>query len=163
MSPRAAWRLETLGFEEVYDYLAGKTDWFGAGLPSEGKAADVTRAGDLADGDVPTCAMDEQVGEVRSRLGPDDVCVVVNDQRVVLGLVSGEDLGTDDERPVGEVMREAPTTIRPNVEAPALASQLEGDSSAKALVTTSEGVLVGLLRAADLEPWADDEAANGSD
>jgi len=32
MSPRAASRLESLGFRDVYDYAAGKADWFNAGL-----------------------------------------------------------------------------------------------------------------------------------
>ena len=36
MSPRAACRLESLGFGEVYDYVAGKLDWMAAGLPTEG-------------------------------------------------------------------------------------------------------------------------------
>ena len=36
MSPRAAWRLESLGFTKVYDYVPGKTDWLAAGLPREG-------------------------------------------------------------------------------------------------------------------------------
>src|SRR5207249_889428 len=38
MSPRAAWRLESLGFTEVYEYSAGKSDWGAYGLPLEGKA-----------------------------------------------------------------------------------------------------------------------------
>jgi hypothetical protein len=33
MSPRAAWRLEGLGFERVYDYVPGESDWFASGLP----------------------------------------------------------------------------------------------------------------------------------
>jgi hypothetical protein len=33
MSPRAAWRLESIGFQHVYDYVAGKADWGGAGRP----------------------------------------------------------------------------------------------------------------------------------
>ena len=37
MSPRAAWRLEGLGFERVYDYVPGKADWFASGLPKEGR------------------------------------------------------------------------------------------------------------------------------
>src|SRR5688572_23586838 len=37
MSPRAASRLETLGFEQVYDYVAGKADWGSGGLPLEGE------------------------------------------------------------------------------------------------------------------------------
>lgn len=34
-SPRAAKRLEELGFSDVLDYAAGKEDWRGAGLPTE--------------------------------------------------------------------------------------------------------------------------------
>jgi 3-mercaptopyruvate sulfurtransferase SseA len=55
MSPRAAWRLETLGFEHVADYVAGKADWLAHGLPREGTNAAVPTAGDLADSDPPTC------------------------------------------------------------------------------------------------------------
>lgn len=36
MSPRAAARLEGIGFEQVYDYTAGKVDWGSFGLPLEG-------------------------------------------------------------------------------------------------------------------------------
>ena len=36
MSPRAAWRLESIGFEQVYDYVTGKADWGSFGLPLEG-------------------------------------------------------------------------------------------------------------------------------
>jgi hypothetical protein len=46
MSPRAAWRLEALGFTHVYDYAPSKSDWFANGLPREGKAAAIPWAGD---------------------------------------------------------------------------------------------------------------------
>jgi len=36
MSPRAAWRLESIGFTKVRDYVAGKADWGSFGLPLEG-------------------------------------------------------------------------------------------------------------------------------
>jgi hypothetical protein len=45
MSPRAASRLESIGFEQVYDYLAGKADWGSFGLPLEGIEGSETRAG----------------------------------------------------------------------------------------------------------------------
>ena len=32
MSNRAAWRLESLGFTQVYRYTAGKRDWFAFGF-----------------------------------------------------------------------------------------------------------------------------------
>ena len=47
MSPRAACRLQTLGFTNVYDYVLGKADWLAHGLPTEGEQADVPRAKDL--------------------------------------------------------------------------------------------------------------------
>lgn len=37
-SPKAARRMEELGYQKVYDYEAGKEDWNNAGLPVE-KAA----------------------------------------------------------------------------------------------------------------------------
>ena len=44
MSPRAAWRLETLGFAQVFDYADGKLDWMTAGLATEGTNATKPRA-----------------------------------------------------------------------------------------------------------------------
>lgn len=34
-SPKAAARMEELGYEQVFDYEAGKADWKGAGYPVE--------------------------------------------------------------------------------------------------------------------------------
>ncbi len=146
-----------MGFGEVYDYVAGKVDWFGAGLPGEGQAAELTRVGALVDADVPTCAMEDRIGEVRDRLGLDDVCLVVNEAKVVLGVVQGDDLGGEDRRSVGDVMQEGPGTIRPNVPAAVLAGRFEDDSFPWLVVTTPEGTLVGMLRQPDLEAWAREE------
>src|ERR671935_3069317 len=100
MSPRAAWRLEALGFEEVYDYEAGKQDWAAMGLPTEGKLAERPRAGDVALPDVPTCGMDDALAAVRERMAGSgfDVCVVVNEERVVLGLLREKQLNGKEER-----------------------------------------------------------------
>ena len=158
MSPRAAWRLETLGFAEVYDYVAGKVDWFAAGLPSEGEAAAMTRIGALVDTKVPTCALEDRVVEARARLGPDDVCLVVNEEKVVLGLVREKDLGGgEDQGLVGEVMQEGPTTMRPNVPAAVLAGHLQDGSFSYVVVTTGDGALIGILRGADLADWLEGE------
>ena len=152
-----------MGFGEVYDYVAGKVDWFGAGWPSEGEAAELTRIGALVDTEVPTCGMDDRAEDVRGRLGDDDVCLVVTDERVVLGVVQGEDLGGDgdpssvDDRPVGELMQEGPTTMRPNVPAAILAGQIEDGSFAWLVVTDPEGMLIGILRGSDVESWAEGE------
>src|SRR5919198_854297 len=57
MSPRAAARLEQLGFRQVYDYVPGKADWLAAGLQREGQAAGVPLAGDVADRSVLICTV----------------------------------------------------------------------------------------------------------
>src|SRR5579884_675687 len=105
MSPRAAWRLESLGFRQVYDYTAGKLDWMAAGLPTEGTGASRPRAGDLARQEVPTCRLDERLGEVRDRVRARgwNAAVVVNEQRVVLGLLRARELEADGDRGVEAV------------------------------------------------------------
>ena len=92
MSPRAAWRLESLGFTQVYDYAAGEADWFANGLPREGRDASIPRVGDVADREVPTCQLDDHIGDVRERVRATgwDTCLVVNDERVVLGAPARE-------------------------------------------------------------------------
>ena len=154
MSPRAACRLESLGFEDVYDYEAGKQDWTAAGLPTEGTAAALPRAGDVARPDVPTCTLDEPLGAVRQRVraGGWDTCVVVDAGRVVLGLLrrSQLDLPRDDE-PVERVMLPGPSTFRPNVDIREMAHYLAEHDLPSAPVTTSDGRLVGLLVREDAE------------
>ena len=157
MSPRAAWRLESLGFEDVYDYAAGKQDWMAAGLRTEGTLATLTRAGDVARQDVPTCEPGEPLGEVRERTlaAGWDVCVVVNADRVVLGLLRTKQLempGHND--PVERVMDAGPSTFRPNVDIREMAHYMAEHDLPSAPITTSDGRLVGLLVREDAETAA---------
>src|SRR5918996_4246062 len=87
MSPRAASRLETLGFERVYDYVAGKADWGSAGLPLEGADGRETRAGAHVRTDVPTCGPHDRLREVCATLDESgwDTCFVGDERGVVLG------------------------------------------------------------------------------
>jgi hypothetical protein len=78
MRPRAAWRLTQLGFDQVYDYTAGKIDWIAAGWATEGPGPAEPRVVAAVDPNLPTCRLDEKVGTVRHRLGPEiTTCVVV--------------------------------------------------------------------------------------
>src|SRR5919198_4610893 len=117
MSPRAAWRLESFGFTEVYDYVPGKLDWLAAGLPTEGTNAERPRAADIARRDVPTCRMAERLGDVRERVSAAgwDSCVVTNDQSVVLGLLRSKELQGDPDLTIEQAMRPGPSTFRPFV------------------------------------------------
>ncbi len=160
MSPRAAWRLEGLGFSEVYDYAPSKVDWFAAGLPMEGALASVPTVGALARRDVPTCAPEEKVGEVRGRVRRTswDRCVVVNEERVVLGLLREKDLASDPETTAEEAMRPGPTTVRPDTPAQKMAERMRKRGAASVLVTTPDGELVGLTYRDDAEHVADEQA-----
>ncbi|HZD11627.1 MAG TPA: hypothetical protein VE553_09825, partial [Candidatus Binatia bacterium] len=115
MSPRAAARLDSLGFTQVYDYVAGKMDWAAMGWPTEGKAADRPRAGDIARKGVPTCRLDERVGDVHARTEAAgwNVCLVVSEGGVLLGRLRQRALKQDHGALVEQVMEEGPTTIRP--------------------------------------------------
>ena len=147
MSPRAAWRLESLGFTDVYDLAAGKAAWLAAGLPIEGRDATTPRAGDHARKDVPTCRLDEPLTAVRKRVRATglDTCIVVNQQRIVLGRLGRSALTNDDERTVEEAMSAGPSTIRPDTPLATITQRLRDKNLTSALVTTLEGELVGVL------------------
>src|SRR5258708_39977743 len=87
MAPRAAARLESLGFSEVYEYKAGKSDWLAAGLPTEGTNAQHARAGDVARKDGPTARLNERLGDESGRVRASgwDAVGRVNAERIVLG------------------------------------------------------------------------------
>jgi Mg/Co/Ni transporter MgtE len=147
MSPRAAWRLESLGFSDVYDYVAGKLDWMAAGLPTEGTNSAHPRAGQVSRKDVPTAHLEERVGDVRERvraLGWEAV-VVTNDQRVVLGLLRSKELDKDPDLRIEQAMRPGPSTFRPYVAIKEIADHMAQHKLESSPVTTSDGRLVGLL------------------
>jgi Mg/Co/Ni transporter MgtE len=109
------------------------------------------RAGDVARRDVPTCRLDESIGQVRERVRAAgwDACVVVNDQRVVLGLLRAGELQHGQDEPIEQVMRPGPSTFRPHVPIEELAHFMIHHDLPTSPVTTSDGRLVGLLRRED--------------
>lgn len=147
MSLRAAWRLEGMGFTEVYDYAAGKLDWLAAGLATEGTNAQRPRAADVARRDAPTCRLDERLGEVadRVRAAGWKACAVINEQRVVLGLLRCQELAGDTGRPIEKVMRPGPSTFRPHVGIAEMATFMTEHDLETSPITTSDGRLVGVL------------------
>jgi CBS-domain-containing membrane protein len=151
MSPRAAWRLESLGFTEVYEYSAGKADWGAFGLPLEGKGTQSVRIKDIARADVPTCGLSDKVGTARRRAAGWDTCIVVNEERVVLGRVFKEQLDGDPGADVGDVMRPGTSTFRPNVSAAEMLEYMDRRRHESSLVTTPDGRLVGLVLREDVE------------
>ncbi len=148
MSARAAWRLETLGFEQVYRYQPGKDDWLHAGLPMEGREAGVRRAAEIARRDVPTCRLRDRVGEVAGqvRRGEWPLAVVVNEERVVLGRLRPRDLQAHPEAVAEEIMVDGPRTIRGTQPASDMGRWLDERDVHGVLVTTADGELIGYVR-----------------
>ena len=145
MSPRAAWRLASLGYD-AYDYVAGEADWLAYGLPYEGFAV---LAGQALTTSVPTCSFRDRLGDVRDGLqtSPFGMLVALNQEGVVMGRLDREALATanDDGVTVDRVMREGPTTVRPSEELAPLVERMRRADVNAVLVTGSDGRLLGLL------------------
>ncbi|GAC1574256.1 MAG: hypothetical protein NVS3B24_01190 [Candidatus Dormibacteria bacterium] len=153
MSPRAAWRLQSLGFTEVYDYVAGKSDWAAAGLPTDGDNTALPTLGRLARRNAPTCRLDERIGRVRERTFAAGwkTSMVVNEHGIVLGRLFGKELELGDTDVVAEVMRPGPSTYRANVTVAEIIDRVRDGNWETVPVTTPEGKLVGLARREDME------------
>ena len=153
MSPRAAARLEALGFVEVYDYVAGKADWGSFGLPLEGRRPSATRVGAHVRTEVPACGPFDRMTEVREcvRAGGWDTCFVTNQQRVVVGRLGRAALARDHDATVEEAMTLGPSTVRPSFELEKAVERMRKQNLTTLPVTRSDGVLIGLLRGEDAE------------
>jgi CBS domain-containing protein len=164
MSPRAASRLESLGFGQVYDYAAGKADWIAAGLPIEGEAASALVIGKLARTDAPTCRLDDTVGGVRERAMTTgwDQAVVLDDRGVLLGWLGADAMGSDPDAEVTSAMLEGPVTFRPNWSVDETASWMDDQGVASVLVTSPHGRLLGVVRRSDLDVAPSSEASGDS-
>jgi len=136
----------------VYDYVDGKLDWMAAGLPTEGTNAKLPRAGSTAHKDVPTCGLKDRLGEVRERVRAQgwDSVVVVNEERVVLGLLRSAELDKDADLVIERAMRPGPSTFRPYVSLHDMAHFMVEHKLENAPITTSDGRLVGLLLQKDV-------------
>jgi len=137
----------------VYDYKAGKSDWMAAGLPIEGAAAGRPTAATVARRDVPTCRLGEPLRGVRERVRAAgwNACVVVNEARIVMGLLRAEELGRAGDLTAESAMRPGPSTFRPHVPIAEMAELMANRDLPNAPVTTSAGELIGLLVREDAE------------
>jgi len=115
-------------------------------MPREGDAADVLWAGDLVE-DVPKCASDDPVGEVRERVSRSghDFCVVVNEEKVILGLLRGDTLAKDESARACDVMELGPKTTPPSEPVRELLEARSSQGVKNFLVATSHGVLLGAM------------------
>ena len=136
----------------MYHFRTGKQDWMGAGLPTEGTNTQRPRLVDVVRRDVPTCSLGERLGDVRERViaAGWDACVVVSQERVVLGLLRAKELQADPDLLVDRVMRPGPSTYRPFVSVADMSRTMIDRNLESSPVTTSDGKLVGLVRKQDV-------------
>lgn len=153
LSPRAAARLDALGFTEVYDYVAGKLDWIANRMPMEGEQADAPNVGHCTHEDVVTCRLDDQVGAVGARIerSPYPFGLVTTQGGVLLGRLRSSMLDCDPGLRAEEVMEPGPKTFRPHKSASGIASELAERNLRWAIVTTPEGELIGVASRVELE------------
>ena len=154
MSPRAACRLDTLGFPEVYDYVPGKADWRAHGLPVEGEHADLPTAGGLARDNVVTCRLDDPVGPIRERVNgsPYGFALVTTEDGILLGRLRGSVMKDAQAEGTAEALMEpGPSTVRADTLATELATRLAERHLRTAIVSTPEGRLIGVVKRTDLE------------
>src|SRR6266571_5405044 len=151
MSPRAATRLEQLGFD-VYDYALSKVDWMAHGLPMEGTAAQRPTALSFVRDDVAICGLADREEAIRQRIdaSPYGFALVLAD-RVVLGRVRRSRLDDASEDASAELLTEpGPSTARPHTDPGELASSLQRSGASTAILTTPEGELLGVVSRSDL-------------
>ncbi len=106
------------------------------------------------DTEVPTCRLTDRIGEVRERVraAGRDLCVVVNDQQVVLGLLRKKELDGGDDITAEQVMRPGPGTFRPNLTLEEMLNFMRDKGiKTNSLITTPEGRLLGIIARNDLE------------
>ena len=160
LSARAAWRLESMGFQEVYRYTAGKADWLAAGFGTEGPSTKSPRLKQYLQKDVFVCSLRERLEDVKSRRRPNqDICVVVSDRNIVLGVIRGEAWDANPLSRVVDVMEPGPRTFRPDVDPKDVQKVLRNEEPESVIVTTSDGELLGLIRTAQRKAQKTHKAA----
>lgn len=147
MSPRAACRLIGHGFEVVYDYVNGITDWMGAGLPFEGEGTGEPVAGDVMRSDIPTCRPDETIAAVRAKVeaaGWED-CIVLECEGLAVGRLRQKHWSANGDSRVEDVMEVGPSSVRFDEELEPLVKRMDRRPTPLVVVTTPQGQFLGVV------------------
>jgi rhodanese-related sulfurtransferase len=152
LSPRAAQRLASLGFTQVYDYASSKVDWMARGLPLEGRRASEQRAIDFAGPEVVSCRLRDLVGPLRDQVASSayGFALVLTAEDAVVGRLRRAVLEGDPGAVAADVMEPGPSTHRPNLEPSKLLQKLRQKDLKTAIVTDPDGRLLGVVRRQDL-------------
>ena len=145
LSSRAAHRLERLGFQEVYDYAAGKMDWLSADLPYQGTAVLISQ---IVRHDPVITRPGDQIPEIEPRVvaDPAGVAIVVGPDDVILGFIGDQELkGASPEATAEDIMLAAVPTIRASEEVDDVRRRMDRAGITDVVVTMPDGRLVGIV------------------
>jgi CBS domain-containing protein len=81
----------------------------------------------------------------------------------VLGRLDHEALASEQDVAVEETMTPGPSTVRPSITLAAIVERMQRQKLTSALVTLSDGTLVGVLRRTDAEVALDTATAGSSE
>ena len=132
--------------------MPGKVDWIARGLPVEGEKASAPRGGQLARDDFARCGLGESLDRVRQLIeaSPYGFCLVLSENRTLLGRVRMSALKGGGGKAAEDVMEPGPSTVRYDLAVDELRERLEKRDLKTALVSTPEGVMIGVVRRSDL-------------
>jgi CBS domain-containing protein len=137
-------RLESLGFTNVYDYVAGKADWSARGLAMEGKLAGYAASIHAAETDVPICLVSDSLQTVRPMLESAPVCIVTDGSGIVLGRIRRRDFETAGDT-AADIMEEGPSTFRLDVPLDELLERMQSRDVDDVVITDPDGRLMGIV------------------
>jgi Mg/Co/Ni transporter MgtE len=83
-----------------------------------------------------------------------ETCIVITDDRVVLGRLGRKALASDADVSAEEAMSRGPVTIRPSIGIDALVERMRERKLTSYVVTTPDGRLIGLVRLNEIEDSA---------
>ncbi len=126
-----------------------------------GQEANEPTAGSVAQAKVPTCRPDERVVTARERSGGDGDggCLAVNNRNVFQGLVRHASSLARTEETVAEVMEPEAKTFRPDASLDGPLEYMRDHGLESVVVTTGDGVMVGLLTRDEIEAHLRERAA----
>jgi hypothetical protein len=103
--------------------------------------------------DIPICALTDRIADVHSRVEAAgwDLCVVVNDERIILGLLHGDAWSAPSDSIAEDVMSSGPPTTRPSTFLDDMVERLQKRNTPGILISSSNGVLMGYLWTTDAE------------
>src|SRR5262249_20920359 len=95
---------------------------------------------------VQTCLLRDRMQEVQNRCGSNEICVVLNDCNIVMGIIQGEAWNGNPLARAADVMDLGLRTYCPNDDPKEIVKELKKEERDNAVVTTFDGELIGILR-----------------